>query len=87
MSAKMFERIMNKRLTIISECANWLSWFQMDLEKDVQLPTALYYCNKQYTQHQKKETRLAVFLDINKAYDCVNSINFIKFKKSARNWY
>ena len=70
---KIFENIINKRLSKLCEELKWISNFQNGFRKTRQtINNLLIIQQKIHTAFKKKEVLIAVFLDLKKAYDCVN---------------
>ena len=72
-TAKMFENIIKARLNQISERDNWLPEYQNGFRKGRSTSDCTIIVQQAiHTAFRKKEILLAVFLDIQKAYDNVN---------------
>jgi hypothetical protein len=70
---KLFESIMLRRLKLLSEEHKWLPKFQKGFRKGCSTLDNLVYIQQEiHKTYKNKEVMLAVFLDIKKAYDCVN---------------
>ncbi|MCU7859181.1 MAG: endonuclease/exonuclease/phosphatase family protein, partial [Candidatus Thiodiazotropha sp. (ex Lucinoma kastoroae)] len=70
---KILEAVVNKRLGETCERMEWLPTFQNGFRKGRStLNNLIVLQQKIHATFKKKEIMLAVFLDIKKAYDCVN---------------
>ena len=82
--SKFFEKIMTERLKLVIEEENWLPNFQNGFRSNRSTVDNLVILQQEiHAAFKNKEYMLTVFLDIKKAYDCVNRqilINIIKKK-------
>ncbi len=71
--AKIFESIMNKRLTNLAKKQNWIPDFQFGFRKGYSTIDNLINVQQHiHTAFKQRKIILAAFLDIKKAYDCVD---------------
>ena len=79
---KFFEKIITERLKIVVENKKWLPNFQNGFRaKRSTIDNLIIIQQEIHESFKKKEFFLAVYLDIKKAYDCVNRAKLLNIMK------
>jgi hypothetical protein len=78
-TGKILGNLINKRLSSSSEKLNWLPEFQKGFRSGRSTLDNLILLQQEiHTTFKKKQVMVAAFLDIKKAYDCVNRLKLVQ---------